>query len=81
MSVPNGIWGVAIGVGIGVLLIPLVTGVLEEGMIWQDIVLMIAGFIFAPALIVSIVKRVKYPLLTTLPTVLALTAIVVTYKL
>jgi hypothetical protein len=47
--------------------------------IWQDIVLMIAGFIFAPALVVSIIKKTKYPLLTTLPTAIALTACVICY--
>jgi len=40
---------------------------------------MIAGFVFVPALIVSIVKRTKYPILTSLPTALALTAILVCY--
>ena len=42
-------------------------------MIWQDVALMITGFVFAPALIVSIAKKAKYPLLTSLPTALALT--------
>jgi len=46
---------------------------------WQDIVLMVAGFAFAPSLMVSIVRRSKYPLLTSLPTAIALTAFVVCY--
>jgi len=40
---------------------------------------MIAGLVFAPALVVSIVRRVRYPLLTSLPTALALTGFVVCY--
>jgi len=48
-------------------------------MIWQDFVLMIAGFVFAPSLVFSIVKKVHFPILTSLPTALALTAIVVCY--
>ena len=46
---------------------------------WQDIVLMVAGFVFAPALVISIVRKVKYPLLTSLPTASALTAFVACY--
>lgn len=46
---------------------------------WQDVVLMMTSFIFAPSLIVSIVKRVKYPALTSLPTAIALTIMVVVY--
>lgn len=41
--------------------------------LWQDIVLMVCGFVFAPALIVSIRRKTKYPLGTSLPTALALT--------
>jgi hypothetical protein len=44
---------------------------------WQDIVMMIAGFTFAPVLIVSIQKRVRYPLATSLPTAIAMTALTV----
>jgi len=47
--------------------------------IWQDIVLMVGGFIFAPALIVSIVKKAKYPVLTSLPTALGLTIFIACY--
>lgn len=47
--------------------------------VWQDIVLMAAGFVFAPALFVSIVRKVKYPLATSLPTAIALTIFVVCY--
>jgi len=46
---------------------------------WQDTVLMIAGFAFAPSLVVSIVRGAKYPLLTSLPTAIALTGFVVCY--
>lgn len=44
--------------------------------IWQDVGLMVAGFVFAPALVTLIVKRIKLPLRTSLPTAIALTAIV-----
>lgn len=47
--------------------------------IWQDIAFMIGGFIFAPALIISIVKNAKYPILTSLPTALVLTMFVICY--
>ena len=46
---------------------------------WQDIALMITGFVFAPALLVSIIRKTKYPLLTSLPTALALTVITFTF--
>jgi len=46
-------------------------------MIWQDVAMMVAGFIFAPALIVSIVKKTTYPLGTSIPTALALTIMVI----
>lgn len=48
-----------------------------EIFLWQDVVLMIAGFVFAPSLIVSIRKRVKYPLGTSLPTALALVVVAI----
>ncbi len=47
--------------------------------IWQDIVLMATSFVFAPSLIVSIVKKTKYPAWTSLPTAIALTIMVVVY--
>lgn len=47
--------------------------------VWQDTVLMVAGFVFVPALIVSIVRKAKYPLATSLLTAIALTIIVVCY--
>ena len=47
--------------------------------IWQDIVFMIGGLVFAPALLVSIIKTAKYPLATTLPTAISLAAFVVCY--
>lgn len=71
--------GVAIAVAIGVLLTPLIVGVIEGTRMWQDVVLMVAGFVFAPALIISIVKKTKYPIGTSLPTAIALTAFVVCY--
>jgi len=46
---------------------------------WQDVVLMIANFVFAPALVVSIIKRARYPVWTSLPTALALTAILISF--
>lgn len=50
-----------------------------DNLIWQDVALMIGGFIFAPALIVSIIKKVKLPLITTIPTALVLTMFVICY--
>lgn len=47
--------------------------------IWQDVAFMIGGFIFAPALFISIRKKVKLPLVTSLPTALVLTMFVVCY--
>lgn len=44
---------------------------------WQDIVMMSAGFVFAPSLIASIASGANIPLATSLPTVLALLAITV----
>ena len=44
---------------------------------WQDVVLMVVGFVFTPALIVSIIKKTKYPILTSLPTALGLTVTIV----
>lgn len=43
-------------------------------MIIEDIILMMGGFVFAPALIVSIIKKARYPVGTSLPTALALIA-------
>jgi len=47
--------------------------------IWQDIVFMVGGFIFAPSLIFSIIERADIPLMTSLPTAIVLTAFVVCY--
>lgn len=44
---------------------------------WQDTVLMIAGLAFAPALIMSIKDKAKIPLKTSIPTAIAMTAVVV----
>lgn len=46
---------------------------------WQDLVFMIGGFIFAPALIFNIVGREKPPIKTSLPTAIVLTVYVFTY--
>ena len=46
---------------------------------WQDVVLMIGGFIFAPSLIVSIIEGAKIPILTSIPTAIVLTVFVVCY--
>lgn len=48
-------------------------------MIWQDVVFMLGGFIFAPALVVAIIKGTKFPTLTSLPTAIVLTAYCATY--
>ncbi len=44
---------------------------------WQDWAMAIAGWIFAPSLIVSIVDKAQYPLGTTVPTVIGLLIILV----
>ncbi len=46
-----------------------------------DLVLMLGGFVFAPSLIVSIVRRVRLPAATTLPTAVVLTVFVGCYVL
>jgi hypothetical protein len=46
---------------------------------WQDYVLMVGGFIFAPSLIVSIVTGVAIPLATSLTTAIVLTSFVACY--
>jgi len=46
---------------------------------WQDIVLMVGGFIFAPSLVFSIVSRADIPMTTSLPTAIVLAAFVVCY--
>ena len=46
---------------------------------WQDIVLMVGGFVFAPSLLISIIRGAEYPLGTTLPTALVLGTYVVVY--
>jgi len=46
---------------------------------WQDLVLMIGSFMFAPPLIISAIKRVKYPLYTSLTTAIVLTSFVACY--
>lgn len=44
---------------------------------WQDTAMMVAGIAFVPALVVSIRKKTKVPLGTSLPTALALTIITI----
>lgn len=46
---------------------------------WQDIVIMVGNFIFAPSLLVSIIEGVEMPVATTLPTAVVLTAFVVCF--
>ena len=48
-------------------------------MIWQDLVLMIGGFIFAPSLIFTILGKEKPPVKTSLPTALVLTIYLIVY--
>ena len=48
-------------------------------MIWQDLVFMIGGFIFAPALLFMIRSKDKPPVKTSLPTAVMLSAFVVCY--
>jgi len=44
-----------------------------------DLVFMVGGFVFAPSLVVSIVKKVNMPATTSLPTAIVLTAFVGCY--
>lgn len=46
---------------------------------WQDVTLMVGGFIFAPSLIVSIVNQTEIPVATSLPTAVVLSAFVAVY--
>lgn len=46
---------------------------------WQDWVLTIGGFIFAPSLVFSIADGVIMPISTSLPTALVLTAYLTVY--
>ena len=46
---------------------------------WQDIVLMVGGFIFAPSLLFSIFGKEKPPIKTSLPTGTVLVAFAVVY--
>ena len=48
-------------------------------MIWQDLVFMLGGFIFAPSLYFMIRDKAKPPVKTSLPTLLVLVAFVATY--
>ena len=52
---------------------------MKRKLIWQDIVLMMGGFIFAPSLVVSIVQKTDIPIMTSLPTAIVLTGFVVCY--
>ena len=46
---------------------------------WQDVVLMVGGFVFAPSLLFSIFGKEKPPVKTSLPTGIVLVAFVVVY--
>jgi len=46
---------------------------------WQDITLMVGGFIFAPSLVISILDKATVPIATSLPTAVVLSAFVVVY--
>ena len=46
---------------------------------WQDLVLMVGGFIFAPSLVFSILDKAQIPIATSLPTAIVLTAFVAVY--
>lgn len=48
-------------------------------MIWQDLVFMVGGFIFAPSLYFMIRDKNKPPIKTSLPTAIVLTAFVINY--
>jgi len=48
-------------------------------MIWQDLVFMIGGFIFAPSLVFTILGKDKPPIKTSLPTAIVLTVYLVCY--
>lgn len=48
-------------------------------MIWQDLVFMIGGFVFAPSLIFTIKGRDKPPLKTSIPTAIVLTIYLLCY--
>uniref|UniRef100_A0A6M3JTH6 Uncharacterized protein n=1 Tax=viral metagenome TaxID=1070528 RepID=A0A6M3JTH6_9ZZZZ len=52
---------------------------MKRKLIWQDIVLMIGGFIFAPSLVVSIIQKSSIPVLTSLPTAIVLTGFIACY--
>ena len=48
-------------------------------MIWQDLVFMLGGFIFAPSLLFTIRSKDKPSIKTSLPTALVLTSYLVCY--
>ncbi len=48
-------------------------------MIWQDLVFMIGGFIFAPSLIFMMKGKNPPPIKTSLPTAIVLTVFLVAY--
>ena len=52
---------------------------MKSKLIWQDIILMIGGFIFAPSLVISIIQNTHIPIMTSLPTAIVLTAFVGCY--
>jgi len=48
-------------------------------MIWQDLIFMIGGFIFAPSLLFIIKAKDKPPIATSLPTAIVLTVYLICY--
>lgn len=48
-------------------------------MIWQDVVFMIGGFVFAPSLLFMIRAKDKPPVATSLPTAIVLTVYLLLY--
>ncbi len=49
-------------------------------MVWQDILFMIGGFIFAPSLVFMIRAKDKPPLATSIPTAVVLTCYLIAYS-
>lgn len=46
---------------------------------WQDLVLGLGGFVFAPSLVPMIIRRVRTPLATSIPTSITLYAFAITF--
>ena len=52
---------------------------MKRKIIWQDVLFMVGGFVFAPSLVVSIVTDTSIPIATSLPTALVLIVFVACY--